>query len=472
MKFASFRNARVVRSGWLEEGGRRLDCNPYMSGALEARDALKALSARKEPLHSLTAGHAGGIYNGPIFARHWVVDPQYGVPFLGSSDMSNADLSTLPLLKKGYAQSLRLRHLELRPGTTLITCSGTIGRMTYVRPDMVGMWSSQDIMKVVPNESKVPPGYLYAFLSSKYGVPLVVAGTYGAIIQHIEPEHIANLPVPRFDMVVESDISRLVDKAATLRSDAVHLLQAAQLRLFSKLGLSMPTRNDQFSKPDVAWISCQNIVDRCDGYYYCARNAEAMAAFDRVGPTEELGSITRVFIPGIFKRLYVSDPAYGSPYVTGGDVFELSPTSEKYLMRRVAAGYELLLQKGMIVIQEAGQLGGLIGRSVMVGGYLDGFACSNNMIRIVPNDDVDAGYLFVLLSSEYGVRLLSREAAGSSIPHTDEGRVRRIPIPWPEREIRAYVSEPAIRARDFRDGACAAEAEARTLMETQVERGQ
>jgi type I restriction enzyme S subunit len=42
MKFASFRNARVVRSGWLEEGGRRLDCNPYMSGALEARDALKA----------------------------------------------------------------------------------------------------------------------------------------------------------------------------------------------------------------------------------------------------------------------------------------------------------------------------------------------------------------------------------------------------------------------------------------------
>jgi type I restriction enzyme S subunit len=32
MKFGSFRNARVVRSSWLEEGGRRLDCNPYMSG--------------------------------------------------------------------------------------------------------------------------------------------------------------------------------------------------------------------------------------------------------------------------------------------------------------------------------------------------------------------------------------------------------------------------------------------------------
>jgi type I restriction enzyme S subunit len=52
-------------------------------------------------------------------------------------------------------------------------------------------------MRVVPDAEKIPPGYLYAYLSSKFGVPLVVGGTYGAIIQHIEPEHIANLPVPR-----------------------------------------------------------------------------------------------------------------------------------------------------------------------------------------------------------------------------------------------------------------------------------
>ena len=41
MTVANFKNARGVRSAWLEEGGRRLDCNPYMSGALEARDALE-----------------------------------------------------------------------------------------------------------------------------------------------------------------------------------------------------------------------------------------------------------------------------------------------------------------------------------------------------------------------------------------------------------------------------------------------
>ncbi len=177
MKFESFKNARVVRSSWLEEGGRRLDCNPYMSGALEARDTLKSLDAPKEPLKSLTAGYAGGIYNGPMFRRNYVESPEYGVPFITSGTMLLADFSNLPLLRKSDAQSPRLSYLELKPGMTLISCSGTIGRMTYARPDMDGMWSSQDVLKVVPDASRIPPGYLYAFLSSKYGVPLVVSGT-------------------------------------------------------------------------------------------------------------------------------------------------------------------------------------------------------------------------------------------------------------------------------------------------------
>lgn len=468
MKFASFKNARIVRSGWLEEGGRRLDCNPYMSGAQEARDALRRLKVRKDALLTVTSGYSGGIYNGPVFSRIWVDRPEYGVPFLGSSDISNADLATLPLLKKTYAQSKKLSHLELTEGTTLITCSGTIGRMAYVRPDMAGIWSSQHVMKVVPDPDKIPAGYLYAFLSSRYGVPLIVSGTYGAIIQHIEPEHIAALPTPRFDAQTERAIATKMDAAARARAQAVELLQDATSRLQRKLGLKSPTPVPSLPKPDVAAVSNEAFRDRGDAYYYSARNAESRKAFDSVGANRALGDVVEVFIPGIFKRLYASDPQYGSPYITGGDVFELAPTTDKYLMKRVAAEYRLLLRKGMIVVQEAGQLGGLIGRSVMVGSYLDGFSCSNNMIRIVPEDDIDGGYLFTLLSSEHGVRLLSREAAGSSIPHTDEQRVKRIQVPWPSRTDREDIGAPAIRARELRDQACVWEREARDMLEARI----
>ena len=463
MKFESFKNARVVRSSWLEEDGRRLDCNPYMSGALEARDALKRLDAPKDKLKDVTTG----IFHAGRESRLWVDSPEYGVPFLGSTDILSADLSTLPLISKKQVQRNPLFILGEK--WTLITRSGTIGRMAYVRPDMAGLACSEHVLRVVPDESRIPPGYLYAFLSSKYGVPLVVSGTYGAIIQHIEPEHIADLPVPRFGAEIEAEIGQLVDRAAKFRSNAVQLLRDAQERLHTKLGLRAPTRVHHLPRPDIAWISSDSLLDRCDAYYYSARNAEARAAFDGSGTNEMLGTISKVFIPGIFKRLYVSDPIFGSPYITGSDVFELAPTSDKYLMRRVAEAYGLLLRKGMIVVQEAGQLGGLIGRSVMVGEYLNGFACSNNMIRICPKDDVDAGYLFTLLSSEYGVRLLSREAAGSSIPHTEEDRVSRVRVPWPNRDMRAYIGEPAIQARELRDTACRSEATARALIESHIE---
>ena len=89
--------------------------------------------------------------------------------------------------------------------------------MAYVRPDMDGMWSfSEHVMNVVPDPDRILPGYLYAFLSSKFGVPLVVGGTYGAIIQHIEPHHIANLPVPRLGEKIETRVHRLIQEAAEL----------------------------------------------------------------------------------------------------------------------------------------------------------------------------------------------------------------------------------------------------------------
>ena len=302
MMATAFKNARVVRSSWLQEGGRRLDCNPYMSGALEARDALRALAATKQPLRSLTAGFAGGIFNGPMFSRQWVTDPRFGVPFLSNSDMMNADLSTVPLLRKSYAESRALRHLSLTRGTTLITCSGTIGRMAYVRNDMSGMWSSQHIMKVVPDPEKIEPGYLYAFLSSKYGVPLVVSGTYGAIIQHIEPEHIADLPIPRLPIATEKAVAQLVDAAADARTEAVGLFKAAEGRLYQSLHLSPPTSSDQFHHPDVAVISSAKLLDRCDAFFFSERNEEARAAFDGAGENRPLGSISklcsRVKLPG------------------------------------------------------------------------------------------------------------------------------------------------------------------------------
>ncbi len=99
MSALGFKNVRVVRSNWLEEGGRRLDCNPYMSGALEARDALKRLAAPKERLADVTVA----MFDSGRHSRRWVSDPNFGVRYMGSSAISLADLSTLPLISQTQA---------------------------------------------------------------------------------------------------------------------------------------------------------------------------------------------------------------------------------------------------------------------------------------------------------------------------------------------------------------------------------
>ena len=220
----------VIRSTWMDGHGHRLDCSPYVGGAVETKVLLEKLPLPKNSLREIT----NGIYHAGREARQWVERREYGVPFISSSDLQKADLSDLPLISKKQVERTPL--FTIRKGYTLITRSGTIGKMAYARRDMDGMACSEHVLRVVPDAVKISSGYLYAYLSSKFGVPLVVSGTYGSIIQSIEPEHISALPVPRLGDVVEHEIHTIVEEAAELRTRATAQLLNANENLLSAFG--------------------------------------------------------------------------------------------------------------------------------------------------------------------------------------------------------------------------------------------
>lgn len=84
--------------------------------------------------------------------------------------MLRADLSDVGLLRRKDAESPKLRYLRLTRGTTLISCSGSIGRTVYTRPDMEGMWGSQDVeLKSFLTLKRFPRG----FYSRSYQASLV-----------------------------------------------------------------------------------------------------------------------------------------------------------------------------------------------------------------------------------------------------------------------------------------------------------
>lgn len=478
MSALGFKNAHVVRSSWLEEGGRRLDCNPYMSGALEARDALRQLKVRKEALHTLTSGHAGGIYNGPIFKRNYVESPEYGVPFISSGTMLLADLGDLPLLRRKDAESSRLSYLRLQAGMTLISCSGTIGRMTYVRPDMVGMWSSQDVLKVVPDPKRIPPGYLHAFLSGRYGVPLVVAGTYGAIIQHIEPSHIADLPVPRFGQKFEESIHKRVDEGATRLAKHQTLLDEATDELFQLSGVSNPSTSEWRAKTsDLGFTVLASELEPLRAWNHSQRVKEIVEKIE-AGDFSMLSDVIdfdwirwRV----MFKRID-ADQENGIEVLSQRPLFHLFPEgrwiSRKYLLSHSP---RYVVPDRTIIVAKQGTLGEdeLFCRCEFItGARALSRAYTDHCMRIVTQShEIEPGYLFAFLRSNAGFRILRGLAEGSKQQDLHWRTVPTISVPRLPRDKELEIANMVYQAYEHRNTAIDLMIEAKNLVEERIRIG-
>lgn len=461
---------RVVPSCWLEKEGRRLDCGPYLSGAIEARVLLDELPATKRWLSRVTLRGIEGIFNGPRFARSYVNDPAQGVPFLGSTDILDADLTYLPLLSK--RQVAQRPGLLVKEGWTLITCSGTIGRMAYARSEMGGMAGSQHFMRIVPDTEEVQPGYLFAFLSSRFGVPLVVGGTYGAIIQHIEPEHLAEIPVPIAPDRIQKSAHQLVTEAADLRNKASAELRAVIREIEEAAGLPTLDRRYDGGSPDIAVVKATALNGRMDGlfhsnYHRSVLNPLLTLPKNRRTTVGEIAS--RVFWPPMFKRIHVDDARYGIPFFGTSALMRAEPDMSYLLAKRTPGLADLIVHGTTILLPASGQLNGIIGHAVLPYGDVIEGAVTHDAIRIFGEDEPTAGYLFACLSSEYGRRQLKARAFGSSIPHLDEPRVATVILPRLDDGPMRRLGGRAARVAASRHEAVQKEREARVLVERWIE---
>lgn len=459
-------------SSWMELNGRRLDCNPYLSGAFEAKVLLEKLRAKKQPLHEVTQGGLKGIYHAGREGRTYVDDPKHGVPFLRSVSILSADLSRLPLLSKKQVAANPL--FIVHEGWTLITRSGTVGRMAYARPEMDGLACSEDVLRVVPDTNKIPAGYLYAYLSSKFGVPIVVSGTYGAIIQHIEPYHIADLPVPRFSERFEQEVHNLVTSCSSRRVSATNLLDEARDTLSKIIGCPALPSHDEWRGYNVASSTLRE-VSRFDAFYHnpAARQVENLFTGNPKAFTT-LGELTEdIFDVPLFKHIYV-EPESGVPFFTSGDIFLLDRKTDKYLSKTQTKGLEkYILKQGWILLARSGQLGGIIGRPQYADSAMQNAAASDHVIRIVPKHEVStSGFLYTFLASpQIGYHLLTRTMSGSSIPALWTKHLKQIKVPIVGWNVQVQLDGIVKKAFELRVEATSVEDKARQMIDDAIRGG-
>jgi type I restriction enzyme S subunit len=322
-------------------------------------------------------------------------------------------------------------------------------------------------MRVVPNEEDIKPGYLYAYLSSRFGVPIVVSGTYGAIIQHIEPDHISDLPVPRLGDL-EEQAHNLVQRAADLRVEATQEIDAITQSLEEEIGGGpVVWQHRHVQSHAIQAISVSSELSRLDAFHHVGYVGEAIKK--AAVPLIEVGNYARALRPPILKRIKVDGT--GIDFLGGRELLKLDQSAEDQIALRTPNLEQFIVKPGMVLFQCVGQRYGIFGTPVLANRRLFGRAVTEAVMRLIPYDLDDAGYIFTYLATGFGQRLVMRHSAGTSIPVLQEDGASKILIYWPNKDRRLQIHEIATNAWEKRARAIELEDEARTLVERTIEEG-
>jgi len=93
------------------------------------------------------------------------------------------------------AQLRTIAAIRVRRGDIVISRSGTIGRVSFITARYDGAIVSDDLIRV-RIATPALRHYVFGFLQTKFAQDQMLRNEYGAVQQHLEPEHIRNLLVP------------------------------------------------------------------------------------------------------------------------------------------------------------------------------------------------------------------------------------------------------------------------------------
>lgn len=463
---------KTIPSSWIIEEEHRLDCGPFVKGSIEAKKKIERSNYKKEKLVNLTLDGINGMYHVGQDKILWVSDAEHGLPFLRSADILKTDLSHQSYISKRQVANNYL--FQCPAGTTLITRSGTIGKMAYCRKDMENTAISQDVLKVVPDTTRVLPGYLYAVLSSRFGLPIITGGTFGSIIVHIEAENIANLPVPRLGKI-EEQAHEIIQKAAGYISTYQEKIQGATSLLFDSVGISDISTQEWHSwGSDLAFTHILNSPNSLRALNFNPRYLKLVSQIKKSSwkPLTEICNPDTIKRGGWFKRVD-SDPEHSYLMVGQKQIFRLKP--EGRWIAKKFINDDLKVKPGTTLIAAVGTLADseLYCRCEFIWGKSSERVYSEHFYQIYPIEKImHSGCLFAFLRSETAFRMLRSISHGTKLQIQKIDLLKSLPIPYPKDEsVRNEIHKIIIDAYEIKDQSIDLEDQARNLIEEAIEKG-
>ena len=439
----------------IREAGFRSDPSYHLSEGVEVKRMVS-----RSPYSLKTVGDVtSNIFIGNRAKRVYVTNRDHGIPFLSSSDILKADLENVKLASAKYTPEIE--QMRLKKGWTLISRSGTIGNCAFANAKHAQKLASEDVIRACPNNI-LRAGVLYAYLASQYGHSLLTQGTFGAVIQHIEPAFVASLPIPMFPEEFQKEVDGMIQESARLREEAADALGEAKSFFDDKFQINVPS--NKFSSVTIQSIhSSQN--HRFEANYYGAEGAKYEKLITENFKHEPLNDFFfDISRPDIFKRKYVSADA-GLMFFGSSELFMATPHSNKFVSKKTAGLESLILQEGWVLLPRSGTIGDVAYATSQHAQKL----ASEDVIRLKPNNILRGAYAYGFLLSQAGKAMLQRAIFGSVIQHIEPPMLKFIPVPLFEEKFEE-IANLVISANKKLGRAGELELEAISMVEAEIEK--
>lgn len=433
----------------------RSDASYHLS---EGQHVQRSIASSPYPLLSIRQV-ADDIFIGNRARRVYVKNAKYGIPFLSSSDILKADLDNVKLASKKYTPDIE--RMSLKKGWTLISRSGTIGNCAFANAKHAQKLASEHVIRLIPNNI-LREGLIYAYLASKYGHSLLTQGTFGAVIQHIEPAFVGSIAIPQFPESFQQEVDDLIQKSARLREEASDALEYA-IGYFDTLFL-IPFKENCLGKVSSKEI-LTSINKRFEASFHISEGKDIDKYIKEHYEWKSLGEVcSNISRPDIFKRYYVKK---GVTFLGGADIFLATPDSEKRLSPKKNANIgALMIKEGTILLPRSGTIGNVAWAHA---GHAQKLA-SEDVIRITPNDILRAGYVYAFLASKYGKKLIQRYIFGSVIQHVEPPHLKLIPVPIIDKKVMDDIHDKVMVYSSAMGKAIEYERKAITMVEQEIEK--
>ncbi len=439
---------------------------------IEGRQARRDIENCKYPVVNLGDEFIKNAFYLGRFKRIYV-DKENGIPFILPSQITEIYPKAIKFISP--ETDVDIHSTIVKKGQVLLTRSGTIGVVSYVSKTLNNKSLSDDVIRLDAIEY---PGYIYAYLKSKIGRLLVETNNYGAVVSHIEPEHLNNIPIPNPPPILKQEIHNLIEESFKLRDESNQLLDEAQALLKQAFQLpdieQLKTKAKQFDKKaDLLNYSLplSELNNRLDGSYhvpivqaiekYLQKHSQEITT---VGDSRVSQSVV---LPSHFKRIYVQQ-GEGTILIGGKNLYTLDPSDKKYL---APGQYSEKLRNNMLISENTIIISakGTPGKVVISPKHWAGWFISSNLIRVVPCSNDIAGYLFCFLSSPYGEILLRRQIYGAVVDIFEPVHINDVMFPFCKNQaIQKQINTKVLNANKKRAKAYELEQEALTILNDKV----